>query len=122
MTAAPRSINSAAERALRAVALGRKNYLFCVSDGGGESAAAIYTLLGTARLNGRDPERGLRQVLRCIADHPLSRSEELLPWNMAADLQPVAELSEFHFQSVLDTTDASITACDGSRNPPACQR
>ena len=85
--------NSAAERALRAVALGRKNYLFCGSDGGGESAAAIYTLLGTARLNGVDPERWLREVLARIADHPLSRIEELLPWNMAADLQPTTELS-----------------------------
>jgi transposase len=80
--------NSAAERALRAVALGRKNYLFCGSDSGGESAAAIYTLLGTARLNGVDPERWLREVLGRIADHPLSRIEELLPWNMAAQLQP----------------------------------
>src|SRR6202041_2844184 len=64
--------NSAAERALRTVALGRKNYLFCGSDGGGDSAAAIYTLLGTARLNGVDPERWLREVLSRIADHPLS--------------------------------------------------
>ena len=78
--------NSAAERALRAVALGRKNYLFCGSDGGGESAAAIYTLLGTARLNGVDPERWLREVLSSIADHPLSRIDELLPWNMATEV------------------------------------
>lgn len=92
--------NSTAERALRAVALGRKNYLFCGSDGGGESAAAIYTLLGTARLNGVDPERWLREVLARIADHPLSRIEELLPWNMAVDLQlithsrkPMSEVS-----------------------------
>jgi len=80
--------NSAAERALRAVALGRKNYLFCGSDGGGESAATIYTLLGTARLNGIDPERWLREVLARTADQPLSRIEELLPWNMATQLQP----------------------------------
>jgi len=66
--------------------LGRKNYLFCGSDGGGESAAAIYTLLGTARLNGVDPERWLRGVLARIADRPLSRIVELLPWNTAADL------------------------------------
>lgn len=78
--------NSAAERALRAVSLGRKNYLFCGSDDGGESAAAIYTLLGTARLNGVDPERWLREVLSRIADHPLNRIEDLLPWNLAADL------------------------------------
>jgi transposase len=85
--------NSAAERSLRAVALGRKNYLFCGSDGGGESASAIYTLLGTARLNGVDPESWLRQVLSRIADHPLSRIEELLPWNITAELQLAAQLS-----------------------------
>jgi transposase len=87
---------SAAERALRAVTLGRKNYLFCGSDGGGESAAAIYTLLGTARLNGLDPERRLLEVLRRIADHPLSRIEELLPWIVAAEIQPIAELAYSH--------------------------
>jgi len=80
--------NSAAERALRAVALGRKNYLFCGSDGGGESAAAIYSLLGTAKLNGVDPELWLREVLTRIAEHPRSRIDDLLPWNLAAHLQP----------------------------------
>jgi transposase len=76
--------NSAAERALRTVALGRKNYLFAGSDAGGERAAAIYTLLGTAKLNGLDPELYLRQVLERIADHPINRVHELLPWNLAA--------------------------------------
>jgi transposase len=85
--------SSAAERALRAVALGRKNYLFCGSDGGGKSAAAIYTLLGTARLNGVDPERWLREVLSRIPDHPLSRIEELLPWNLVAELKLSADVS-----------------------------
>ncbi|HEY1742296.1 MAG TPA: IS66 family transposase [Granulicella sp.] len=75
--------NSAAERALRAVALGRKNYLFAGSDAGGERAAAIYTLLGTAKLNGLDPELYLRHVLERIADHPINRIHELLPWNLA---------------------------------------
>jgi len=74
--------NSAAERALRAVALGRKNFLFCGSDAGGERAAAIYSLIGSAKLNGLDPERYLRQVLTRIADHPINRIEELLPWNL----------------------------------------
>jgi hypothetical protein len=59
--------------------------LFCGSDGGGICAAAIYTLLGTARLNGVDPERWLRQVLNRIADYPLSRIEELLPWNLISE-------------------------------------
>jgi hypothetical protein len=74
--------NNAAERALRAVALGRKNYLFAGSDGGGERAAAIYSLLGSAKLNGMDPEAYLSAVLRRIADHPINRIAELLPWNL----------------------------------------
>jgi hypothetical protein len=76
--------NSAAERALRVVALGRKNFLFCGSDAGGDRAAAIYSLLGTAKLNGLDPEFYLRRVLEQIADHPINRIHELLPWNLAA--------------------------------------
>jgi transposase len=78
--------NNAAERALRAVALGRKNYLFAGSDRGGESAAAIYSLIGTAKLNGIDPESYLRNVLSRIAEHLVNRIEELLPWNLVANL------------------------------------
>jgi hypothetical protein len=74
--------NNAAERALRAVALGRKNYLFAGSDAGGERAAVIYSLLGSAKLNGIDPEAYLSSVLGRIADHPINRIEELLPWNL----------------------------------------
>ena len=66
---------------MRAVALGRKNYLFAGSDAGGERAAAIYSLIGTAKLNGIDPEAYLRDVLARIADHPINRIDELLPWN-----------------------------------------
>ena len=76
--------NNAAERALRAVALGRKNYLFAGSNTGGERAAAIYSLIGSAKLNGMDPEAYLSDVLARIADHPINRIDELLPWNVAA--------------------------------------
>ena len=78
--------NNAAERALRAVALGRKNWLFAGSDDGGERAAAIYSLLGTAKLNDLNPEAYLRYVLERIADHPINRVDELLPWTVAAQL------------------------------------
>jgi transposase len=73
--------NNAAERALRGIALGRKSWLFAGSDRGGERAAAIYTLIGTAKLNAVDPQAWLADVLRRIADHPASRLHELLPWN-----------------------------------------
>ena len=77
--------NNAAERALRGVALGRKNYLFLGSDAGGERAASLYSLLGTARLNEINPETYLRYVLTVIADHPVNRVAELLPWNLQLD-------------------------------------
>jgi transposase len=73
--------NNAAERAIRPLALGRKNYLFAGSDQGGERAAAIYSLIQTAKLNAMDPEAYLRDVLGRIADHPINRVDELLPWN-----------------------------------------
>jgi hypothetical protein len=73
--------NNAAERALRAIALGRKNYLFQGSDAGGEYAAAMYTLIGTAKLNDLDPEAYLSYVLSRIADHSIQTLDELLPWN-----------------------------------------
>jgi transposase len=78
--------NNAAERSLRAVVLGRKKYLFNGSDAGGERAAAIYSLISSAKLNGLNPEAYLRSVLERIADHPINRIEELLPWNLAPEL------------------------------------
>jgi len=83
--------NNAAERSLRGVVLGRKNYLFCGSDAGGERAAAIYGLIGTAKLNGLNPEAYLREVLSRIADHSINRIEELLPWNLAASMLSAAQ-------------------------------
>jgi transposase len=79
--------NNAAERALRGVSLGRKNYLFMGSHAGGERAAAFYTLVETAKLNGLDPEAYLRMVFERIAEHPINRIDELLPWNIG--LAPV---------------------------------
>jgi transposase len=79
--------NNAAERALRVVALGRKNFLFAGSNAGGERAAAIYSLLGSARLNRLDPELYLHHVLAKVADHPISKIHELLPWNVSLPSQ-----------------------------------
>jgi hypothetical protein len=76
--------NNTAERALRGAVLGRKNYLFAGSDAGGERAAAIYSLIGTALLNGMDPNAYLRHVLERIAEQPINRIEALTPWNVAA--------------------------------------
>lgn len=74
--------NNAAERTLRGISLGRKNYLFMGSDAGGERAAALYSLVETAKLNGVDPMAYLTEVFSRIADHPINRVAELLPWNI----------------------------------------
>jgi transposase len=73
--------NNAAERALRGIALGRKSWLFVGSDRGGERAAFMYTLIGTAKLNDVDPLAWLADALGRIADIPQARLYELLPWN-----------------------------------------
>ena len=80
--------NNAAERALRGVSLGRKNFLFMGADAGGERAAAIYSLIGSAKLIGLNPETYLTHVLTHIAEHPVKRIADLLPWNLAEQLQP----------------------------------
>ncbi|WP_406867737.1 IS66 family transposase [Paraburkholderia fungorum] len=78
--------NLPVERALRGVAIGRRNYLFAGADSGGERAAAIYSLIGTAKLNNVDPEAYLRFVLARLADHPINRLDDLTPWVVAAQL------------------------------------
>ena len=80
--------NNTAERALKGPVLGRKNWLFAGSRDGGERAAAMYSLLETAKLNGIDPEAYLRRVLQRIADLPVNRISELLPWNLADEQAP----------------------------------
>ena len=83
--------NNTAENAMRIIALGRKNYLFAGSDAGGERAAAIYTLIQTAKLNGLNPEASLRDILARIAEgHTINRIGELLPWNMAQEATPAS--------------------------------
>ena len=72
--------NNAAERALRGIALGRKSWLFAGSDRGGQRAAAIYSLIVTAKLNNVDPQAWLADVLARIADHPAHSIDQLLPW------------------------------------------
>ena len=76
--------NNTAERAMRCVALGRKNYLFVGSEGGGKAAAIAYTLVETAKLNNVDPQAWLTHVLGQIADHKITRLDELMPWRYAA--------------------------------------
>jgi hypothetical protein len=77
--------NNSAERSIRPLVLGRRNYLFAGSDAGGDRAACFYSLLGTALLNGHDPYRYLRHVLERIAEHPINRIAELLPWRVTLE-------------------------------------
>jgi hypothetical protein len=86
--------NNTAERALRDVAIGRKNYVHVGSDAGGITAAVSYTLPGTAKRNGINPQRYLRYVLDRIADHPSNRIDELLPWAVAAKWEDEASAKD----------------------------
>lgn len=79
----PELDNNTAERSMRPLALGRKNFLFMDSVGGGKSAAIAHTLIGTAKLNGVDPQAWLTDVLGRIADHKINNLDELMPWRYA---------------------------------------
>lgn len=78
--------NNSAERSIRAIVLGRRNYLFAGADTGGQRAANLYSLIATCLLNGIEPYAYLRHVLERIADHPINRVETLLPWHVAEEL------------------------------------
>ena len=80
--------NNAAERTLRCVAVGRRNWTFAGSDEGGHRAAAMYTLIETAKLNDIDPQAWLADVLARVHDHAAKRINELLPWNWTLSLIP----------------------------------
>jgi hypothetical protein len=80
--------NNAAERGLRGIALGRKSWLFCGSDRGGQRAAILYSLIVTAKMNEIDPQAWLADVLARIAGHPAQQIDELLPWNWRAGAAP----------------------------------
>ncbi|MCS3695192.1 transposase [Bradyrhizobium elkanii] len=82
--------NNAAERALRGVAVGRRNWTFAGSDAGGNRAAAVYTLIETCKMNDVDPQAWLADVLARLPDHPANRVADLLPWNWKATQQSKA--------------------------------
>jgi hypothetical protein len=86
--------NNIAERSLRGAGVGRKNFLFFGSDTGGDRAAIAYSLIETCKLNHIDPQRYLEYVLARIAEHPINRIDELLPWNVADKLNQPAQVSQ----------------------------
>ena len=82
--------NNAAERALRGVAVGRRNWTFAGSDAGGHRAAAVYTLIETCKMNDVDPQAWLADVLARLPDHPANKVADLLPWNWRSTRQQSA--------------------------------
>ena len=100
--------NNAAERALRGIAVGRHNWTFAGSDAGGRRAAAIYTLIETAKLNDVDPQAWLADVLARLQDHPAKRIDELLPWNWKRLPQRPPRRSPFRPGSQSTTISAAL--------------
>jgi len=86
--------NLIAERSIRGMGIGRRNFLFFGSDSGGERAAIIYTLIECCKLNNIDPQRYLQYVIERIADHPINKIEELLPWNVIDQLNQPTQVTE----------------------------
>ena len=83
--------NNPAERAMRPIGIGRRNWLFAGSDSGGETLARAMTLIETAKMSGQDPQAWLADVLDRIHDHKINRLDELLPWNWQPRIQPESE-------------------------------
>jgi hypothetical protein len=86
--------NNTAERSIRGIGVGNKNYLFFGSDTGGERAAIMYSIIETCKLNHIDPQRYLQYVLERITEHPINRIEELLPWNLRLQLNQPAQATQ----------------------------
>jgi len=84
--------NNAAERSIRGIGLGRKNWLFAGSNAGGERAATFYSLVETAKLNGVDPQAYLAYLFEHLPTHPVNRVDELLPWHVQAIITPTEQL------------------------------
>ena len=97
--------NNAAEREIRPIAVGRHNWTFAGSDEGGRRAAAIYTLINTAKLNDVDPQAWLTDVLGRIADHPARRIAELLPWNWKREICHAGGMSDAVIRLKIDTSE-----------------
>ncbi|GAA0468810.1 hypothetical protein GCM10009096_07150 [Parasphingorhabdus litoris] len=102
--------NNAAERSIRGIALGRKNYMFAGPDSGGDNAAAMYSLIETAKLNKVDPEAWLADVLRRVGEgHPVNRLDELLPWNWTDETADIPE-------DGIPATEGELAIVEGLRN------
>jgi hypothetical protein len=108
--------NNIAERSVRAIAVG-KNYLFAGSDAGGESAAVIYTLIETAKLNGAEPQAWLAHVIENIADHPMKKIDDLLPGTSRPAIDDVRRTLSINTPSSSTDAMASCFGCPTNSGP-----